>query len=98
MSTVWPLMTSCDWAFRVSLPPASIVTSPSALMTMLLSLVLMTMLLASLASMISICSCPSVSVRRMTAPLREVIERLSFLPSELDSGGLSLPFHRPPMT
>src|SRR5690349_7594680 len=74
------------------------VTSPAAVIVMLLSLARMTIVFLVLLSMISILASPSVSVRRITFPLRDLIVRRSFLPSLLDSGGLSFPFHSPPST
>src|SRR3954453_16361277 len=74
------------------------VTSLAAVIVMVLFLALMTIVFLPLLSMISIFASPSVSDRRMTFPLRDLIARRSFLPSLLYSGGLSLPVHRPPST
>ena len=53
-------------------------------------------LFSPLLSMISIFSPPGVSSKRTKCPLRDLIKRRLFSPSELASGGLSLAFHSAP--
>ena len=43
-------------------------------------------------------SSPSLSLNRITCPLRDTMTRRSLAPSVFSSGGRSLPFHRPPST
>src|SRR5215831_20807144 len=90
---------SIPLASMVNFPIADlIVMSASASMVMLFAAVLTTILFFPLLSIISMVSLPAASFSRTTWPLQNLMVRWLFSPLSLDSGGVSLPFQRPPNT
>src|SRR5215210_4139488 len=73
-------------------------TSPSAVIAIVSSLLETTIVLFPLLSTISIVSSPSLSLRTIVWPLRDLITRRSFLPSSFVRNGGSTPFQSAPST